>query len=654
MSRLEERLRVAADGTIVVRSGKVEFGQGIRVAFARLVAEELRVPLASVQVELGDTATAPWDMGTFGSLSVRLDGMALARAAAFARGCLLERAARRWKVPLAELTASAGAVSAPDGRRASYAELVGPDALAGDIPEQLELTAPGARAIVGTPGHAADPGLVTGATRFAADVRVPELVRGCVLHAPAYGARLVAVDDAAARAEAGVLAIVREGDFIGVVATHARQARAAAAKLVLEWAAPPAPTGPERHLLLRDDAGVAEAFGRAQTVLEADYELPHVANAPLGTSAALADVRADGVTIHAATQAPFRVRDDVARLLGLAVPRVRVIAEPSAGSFGRNNASDVAVEAARLSRAVGRPVLVEWSRADELRAAPNRPVLRAHLRVGLAADGQLAGWTSDLVTNPHVYFGDLAHMPDPMVVLTCGRNAIPPYRVPAARVALRIVPGAVRTGALRSLAGAPNVFAIESALDELAARAGVDPLELRLRNTADPRLIRVLERVAERAGWARRARGSGLGLACAVYNDTYIAQIAELEVPADRRVRVTRAWCALDCGTLVDPDGARNQIEGGIVHAISWALREELRHAEGRVLARGWDDYPIARFDDAPSAIDVSFTDDGRTPPTGVGEPGAVPFGAAIANAVAAACGVRIRTQPITPARLRG
>jgi CO/xanthine dehydrogenase Mo-binding subunit len=373
-----------------------------------------------------------------------------------------------------------------------------------------------------------------------------------------------------------------------------------------------------------------------------------VANAPIGTNTALADVRADRAVVHATTQSPFRMRDELARMLGLAPPSVHVIAGRAAGSFGRNNQTDAALEAARLSRAVGRPVLVEWSRADELQAASNRPMLRAHVRAGSDRDGRIVAWSSEVVTNPHVYFGELAHLPDDILVMSCGRNAVPPYTLPSASVTVRVVPATIRTAALRSLAAAPNVFAIESALDELAEQMALDPLELRLRNTADPRLRRVLERVAQRSGWARRPHGGGrgLGLACAIYNGTYVAQVAEVEITAANTVRVERAWCALDCGTLVDADGARNQVEGGIVHATSWALVERVPNSGGRVLARNWDDYPIARFDHAPRAIDVVFTDDGGTAPTGVGEPGAVPFGAAIANAIASACGARGRTQP--------
>lgn len=649
MNRLEDRLRVERDGTITVFSGKVELGQGIRAAFARLVAEGLRVPATAVRVELGDTATAPWDMGTFGSLSVRSDGALLARAAACARRCLVERAARRWGLPAELLTAEAGVVAAPDGRRASYAELVEGAPLAGDIAENRPI-APPARSD-SEPRREDRWALVTGAARFAADLRFPGMLHGCVLHAPALGARLESLEEAAARAVPGVLGVVREGDFAGVVAERPDQARAGLRALVAEWTeAMPSPRT-ERRLVLRDDP-VAPALATAAVAIDAHYELPHVANASLGTTTALADVHRDRAEIHATTQRPFGVRDEVAKLLGIAAQNVRVIAEPAAGSFGRNNNCDAALEAARLSRAVGRPVLVAWSRADELRAAPARPRLSARVQAGLDDAGRLVAWSSDVATNPHVYFGDLAQLPDQMVALTCARNAVPPYRIAAARVEVRIAPAEIRTAALRSLSAAPNVFAIESAIDELASAAAIDPLELRLRNTDDPRLRRVLACVAERSDWARRPRGDGIGrgLACAIYNDTYVAQVAEVAI-ASGRPHVRRAWCALDCGMVVDPDGARNQIEGGILHAISWALVEELRQDRGRVLARSWDDYPIARFHDAPWTIDIAFTDDGRAAPTGVGEPGVVPFGAAIANAVAAACGIRVRSQPIRDRR---
>jgi CO/xanthine dehydrogenase Mo-binding subunit len=382
--------------------------------------------------------------------------------------------------------------------------------------------------------------------------------------------------------------------------------------------------------------------------IEATYECPRVANAPIGTSVALADVRPDGVTIHAATQRPFGIRDVLANVLKVPREKIRVQAGLTTGTYGRNNAPEVAIEAALLSRAVGRPVHVEWSRADELRASPHRPELVAHVRAGLDAAGRLV-WSSEITTEPHVAGPDGMALPDELLAMTAGRNAVPSYDH-MGRVELHVIPAPVKTGALRSLAAAPNVFAIESAIDELARKAGEDPLELRLRLAGEPRLRRVLERVAERSGWGTRP---GLGIACAEYHDTYFAEVAEVEVSPGGKVRLLRAFCAVDAGVIVNADGARSQIEGGIVQGMSWTLLEELRHKDGRILAAGWDAYPIATFRDAPASIDVAFTHDGKAAPTGVGEIGAVAIGAAIANAVVAAGGARVRRLPLTPSRVR-
>ena len=608
MMRLEERLSIDPDGTVIVRSGKVEYGQGIRDAFARLVAVELAIDPSRVRVILGDTAETPWDMGTFGSLSVRMEGALLARAAAMARRLLEARAP-----------------------------------LAGEIPDDEPLLPVEKRPPAPARERQDARAVVTGEARFVGDLRVPGMLRGVVVHPPSPHAKLRTFDERAARAIPGVVAVVHDGDFLGVVAERADQARAAVEALAAGWEHAPPEQRPARNVVLRHDADAAGALAGAPSRFEAEYETPHVANASIGTSAGLADVGGGRATLHAATQRPFGLRDEVAAALGLPRPAVRVIAERSAGSYGRNNVADAALEAARLSHAVSRPVLVVWSRADELRSSPCRPALIARIRVGLRADGSIAAYASDVTTEPHTYGAD-ANLPDAVVAMTSGRNAIPCYELGAAQIDLHVVTTAVRTGALRSLAAAPNIFAIESAMDELAARAGADPLEYRLRHTGDPRLRHVLETVAERSGWAKRDRRS-LGLACAVYNGTYIAEVAEIE--ATPELRLLRAFAAVDCGRLVDPEGARNQIEGGIVQGASWALFEQLRDRDGRIEAAGWDDYPIVSFRTAPRSIDVAFTDDGRLPPTGLGEPGVVPMGAALANAVAAATGKRIRSLPL-------
>lgn len=657
MNRLEERLRIEPDSTIVVLSGKVEYGQGIRDAFARLVAEELGVQPERVRVVLGDTAQVPWDMGTFGSLSVRTDGMLLARAAAVARGQLVKRAAQLWGVDPMTLRVADGEVCAADGRRTSYSALAQPP-LSGEIPDDLPLVPPERRRILaGRMERRGARALVTGATRFIADLRPPGLLFGQRLHPPLQGARLGPVSDAAARMIPGVVAVVHNGAFLGVVAERPDQVRAAVAALEPRWESPAeAAEAPTRHVSLCRDSGVAAALSGPASVFEAMYEVPHVANASIGTCAGLADVGPDHAIVHAATQRPFGLREEAAALLGLPQERVRVIAERAAGSYGRNNAGDAGLEAARLSQAVGRPVLVVWSRADEFAASPSRPPLRARVRASLTGDGRIAAWASDVTTSPHAYGGTSFELPDAVVAMTSGRNAVPPYRIPALEVDLHVVRPAIRSGALRSLAAAPNVFAIESAMDELARLAGRDPLDFRLRHIDDPRLRRVLERVAERTDWSRRRGdgGRGLGLACAIYNGTYVAEVAEVAVGRSGEVEFLRAWCAVDCGTVVDPDGARNQIEGGIVQGASWALFEELHHQGGRVTATSWADYPIVTLANAPREIEVVFTDDGRLAPTGLGEPGAVPIGAALANAVAAATGERVRLLPLRPDRVRG
>jgi nicotinate dehydrogenase subunit B len=477
------------------------------------------------------------------------------------------------------------------------------------------------------------------------------MLRGHTLEPPVFDARLRTLDDRAARAMPGVVAVVHDDNFAGVVAERADQALAAVRALDARWDPPPDPP-PAVDLVLKDDAGVEAALAGAAMRLEARFVVPHVAHASIGPSAGAADVRADGAHIYTSTQRPFPLRDDAARLLGVAPDRVHVHPQFSSGTYGRNGGSDAALEAVRLSRAVGRPVLVQWTRAEEFRCSPNRPEVVGEIAAALDGSGRLTGWRYEEWTQPHAY-GSL-DMPPEVLGMTSGRNAIPPYRVPAT-VRLHVAHAKVRTGALRSLAAAPNVFAIESFMDEIALRLGVDPFEVRLRHLDDPRLRRVLEAVRERSGWAARPReaGRGFGTACTIYHGTYVAEVAEVVVEPGGRVRLERVWCAVDPGRLVHPDGARNQAEGAIQQAASWALLEEVRHTDGRVVPASFGDYPIATFRDAPRHIDVTFTADRTDRSTGMGEPCAVPVAAAIANAVVAAGGARVRTLPLGPAAVR-
>ncbi len=645
--KVEERIRIEPDGTVVALSGKIEFGQGLRTAFSRIVAEELALPLERVRVVLGETDEVPWDMGTFGSMSVATDGNALRRVAAFARERLLDRAAERLEADRDALSLDAGSVRGPGGESVSYAELVRDAPIAGEAPETTpRVPPPDERRPRRLEAHA----IVTGAACFAADVRLAGMLRGHALVPPVHGARLVKLDDAAVRAMPGVVAVVHDGDFAGVVAKRDEQALAAARALEAEWA-PPADPPPAKHIELQADEQARAAFAAGGQQLSARYVAPHIAHASIGTSAAVVDVREDGTNVYVATQRPFPLRDEIAGICGLAAERVHVHPQMSSGTYGRNGGSDAALEAARLSRAVGRPVLVQWTRAEELRRSPYRPEVIGEV-AAVVEGGRIAAWRYTEHTNPHTYGG--GELPPQVVIMTSGRNAVPRYRMPV-EAHLYIENAPVRTGAFRSLAAAPNTYAIESFMDEIARHLETDPFELRLAHLDDARLRGVLEAVREQSGWAGRPReaGRGSGVACTLYHGTYVAEVVEVRVTPSGRVKLERVWCAVDPGRIVHPDGAVNQAEGAIQQAASWTLMEELRHRDGRVLPASFGDYPVARFSDAPASIEVQIVGDGNAPSTGMGEPPSVPIAAAVANAVFDASGARVRTLPITQSAVR-
>ncbi|TMC02482.1 MAG: hypothetical protein E6J35_09110 [Chloroflexi bacterium] len=610
--KLEERIRIEPDGSVTAFSGKIEFGQGIRTAFAQLVANELDVPVERVRVVLGDTAQVPFDFGTFGSNSVAQEAPALRLAAAFARRSLIRRASAHLGLPAARLDTRGGTIGDGDGKRVSYADLVRDAPLTGAVPDNEPLLPPERWGSIGKPLSRVEArDIVTGRARYSADVRPARLARGAIARPPARGGRATRVDDQAARAMPGVIAVVHDGDIVGVVAEREEQARAAADALEIDWEMPKSEPSETQVVAMREDAGTDAALASAALTRSATYTLPSIASASIGPSAAVVDVRPDGATVYAGTHRPFGLRDAVAGSVGLPKESVRVMPQMSSGTYGRSSAPDVSVEAAVLSKHARRPVLVQWSRAEEFAYSPSRPEAVLEVTAGLDASGNMV-------------------------------------------VVLYVEPTPLRTANFRSLAAAENVFAIESFVDELAHASQQDPLAFRLRHSGDPRLRRVMERVADVSGYGKKLPArQGHGFACTLYHGTYVAQVAEVEVAASGAVRVLRVWCVVDPGLVINPDGVRNQVEGGIQQSASWTLLEELRHKNGRVATTSWDTYPIATFRDAPESIAVLVEGDSGAPSTGVGEPGAVPTPAAIANAVFAACGARVRDVPLTPQRVR-
>jgi isoquinoline 1-oxidoreductase len=605
-------LHAAADGTVTAFTGKVDVGQDNRTALSLLVAAGLGVPAESVRLVMGDTDLCPYDEGTFGSRSIVDAGPLLRAAAAAARRSLAHR-------PLGE------------GERRVELASADADALA---------PAPPARA------RRATLEIVTGAARYPSDLTRPRLLHGGALHAPP-GARLRSLDLAAARALAGVT-VVHEGEFVGATAPDPETVALALRTVEVEWELPEGPG--ERELVeylrshpvelegwsgsFRHEAGdVRRALAEADVQLAATYTTAYLAHVPLETRAALAVWEGERLTVWTGTQRPFAVRAELALELRVPEDQVRVLAPTAGGGFGGKHTGEAAVEAARLARAVGAPVKVRWSREAEFRAAYVRPAAVIDVRSGARADGTLTAWQF-------------------LNVNAGAAGILCPYAIPNQEIAFQAADSPLRQGSYRALAATANHFARESQLDELAHHLGVDPVELRLRHLEDERLAAVLRAAAERAGWNEQLcpDGAGLGIACGVEKDARVATCAAVHVEPDGSLQVTRIVTAFDCGAIVDADNLTNQIEGAIVMGLGGALFEQVELEHGRMLTGSLTDYRVPRFTDVPP-IEVVLLDRPDLPSAGAGETPIVCVAPALANAIFAATGTRLRSLPLVPGR---
>jgi CO/xanthine dehydrogenase Mo-binding subunit len=692
-------LAIDEQGAVTLYVGKVELGTGIQTALAQIAAEALDVPFARVTVVQGDTALTPDQGYTAGSKSLQVAGPVVRQAAARARAVLIRRAAMRLGVPIDGLVVKDGVVQVADdpGTAVRYGDLAGEpfaEAVTGDAP----VKAPADYTIVGRSIQRVDlPAKLTGAPAYVQDVEIEGMLHGRVVRPyvrtmDGVGTTIVEVDDGAAKNVPGVVQIVREGSFVGIVAEREEQAIAASRALKVTWSEPE--TLPDaagffdrmKELVVEDrelaNAGDVEgALGTAAQVAEAWYRFPAQAHAPIAPSCAVADVRADGATIYSHTQGVYQLRNAVAALIGLAPERVRVIYREGAGCYGHDGAEDVAADAALLSKAVGKPVRVQWMREDEFAWEPKAPPMLSHVRGGLDAAGNIVAWDYEVWTPTHttrpggnpagLLAGQLIDPPAGTMVSPNGggdRNAPHTYAFPNDRVSVHWVGSApLRPSALRSLGGTANTTANEGFLDELSAAAGADPIAFHLRHLTDPRAIDVVNKVAEVSGWLARTSGpvssgatavsgvlAGRGVAFVRYETlySYVAVVAEVEVDPKRgNVRVTKVTVAHDCGLIVNPDGLTNQIEGNVIQGISRALKEEVTYDEHAVTSLDWSTYPILTFPEVP-AIEVALIDRPDEPPWGAGEVALCPMVAAIGNAIFDATGARLRTVPYTAERV--
>lgn len=650
-------LLVGADGRVTVLSGKIEMGQGVITSLAQMAAEELRVPLSAVDMVMGDTDRCPWDMGTFGSLSTRFFGPPLRAAAAEARAVLLELGSERLRVPIASLSAEDGAVfvtTAP-ARRVTYGDLAKGRRIERHRTAKPPLREFGAFTLSGRDTKRTDArAKATGAAKYAGDERLPGMLVARVLRPPVHGATAKRVDTSAAERMAGVTVVHRD-DLVAVLHADPEAAAAALAAVVAEYDVPAATVDTESifdRLLEkapapedRESKGDLEAGRRAATErFEHRYENGYGAHAPIETHTALARFEGGKLTVWTATQTPFPDQQAVARALELPAEAVRIVTPFVGGGFGgKSGTPRAAIEAARLARITGRPVQVAFTREEEFFYDAFRPAGVVLVESGMDAAGRLTLW-------------------DHRVHGAGSRGAEQFYDVPNHRLRVHgrwgqgegsVHPFA--TGPWRAPGANLNVFARESHLDVMAAKAGVDPLEFRLRNTSDPRMRSVLKAAAERFGWTPAAGpgGRGHGLACGIDAGTYAAVFVEVDVDrASGRVRVKRMVCAQDMGQVVNPDGARMQMEGCLVMGLGYALTETLRFEGGNVLDRGFATYEVPRLSMLPEIETVLVPNDALSPQGG-GEPAIVPVGGAIANAVFDATGARLFRMPLAPEDVR-
>ena len=649
-------LRIGEDGRVSCLVGKIEMGQGVVTSLAQMLADELDVPLESVDMIMGDTDLCPWDMGTFGSLSTRVFGPALRAAGAEARLALLELGAEYLKVPQDRLMTVDGFVvdSADRQTKVAYAKLAKGRKIERLLTGKAPLKKPSAFKIMNKALTRRDAEeKVTGKARFAGDLRFPGMLYAKLLRPPAHGAKLLEVNLAEAKKMDGVK-VVQDKDMVAVLHRSPDVAEQALAKVKAKFDVPKSDLDDKNifdHLLkvapegksVQKDGDIQVGMSQSTALLEATYYNDYVAHAPMEPHTAVATVDGEKVTVWASTQNPFTAKEEIARELGVESQNVRVITPYVGGGFGGKTKNLQAVEAARLAKLTGKPVQVAYNRQEEFFYDAFRPAAIVKITSGVSGSGAISMW------DYHVYFAGERGAPHFYNIPHHTTTAYNSSWVGAAASHPFV------TGPWRAPGNNTNSFARESQIDMMAAKAGMDPVEFRLKNLTEKKMIRVLTAAAEKFGWkpAKTPSMRGLGVACGIDAGTYVASIAEVAVDKSTgKVKVKRVVCAQDMGLVINPAGATIQMEGCIMMGLGYALTEQVRFKGGEVLDHNFDTYEIPRFSWLPS-IETVIIDDKDADPQGGGEPAIVVMGAIIANAIFDATGVRLYHLPMTPERIK-
>jgi nicotinate dehydrogenase subunit B len=680
--KLSSWVKFSREGQVTLSPGKVEIGQGIVTALAQIAADELDVDIGRVQMVRASTAASPNEGVTSGSLSIQQSGRAIRQACAEIRQIFLDAAADRLGIDANVLDISDGTIFGPGNVQTSYWELADEISLDCDATMDAAPKSATRRALAGQSVQRLDlPDKVFARPRFIHDCALPSMLHGRVLRPERSRAKLAELNENGARAVANLVAIVRDGSFAGVVSKTEDGAEAAlkALRKGANWAAGEAlPDENDLAAFLKaqpvestviDTRASPKTIGGLRT-MRRQYTRPYIAHASIAPSCAMAQWNGDRVHVWTHSQGVYLLRADLALVLKIPVENITVEHMEGAGCYGHNAADDVALDAVLLARAAGgRPVRVQWSRADEMTHAPFGAAMAIEIEADLDTQNEIVNWRHSIWSNGHaarpgraaqpaLLAGFELENPFPRIISANppqanggggDRNSIPLYDFPSWKIeSHRLLTMPVRTSALRTLGAQGNVFAIESFLDELATERGEDPIAFRLRHLRDERAKDVIRAAARRANWKPAKKpGAGYGAGFARYKNTgaYCAAIAEIE--GDEDIRVKRLTLAVDVGEAINPDGVVNQIEGGAIQATSWVLKERVRFDSERITSNSWTDYPILRFSEVPEVV-VEVIQRSDIDPVGAGEAAHGPVTAAIANAVYDALGVRIRSLPIT------
>jgi nicotinate dehydrogenase subunit B len=642
-------LHIGEDGSVTGLVGKVEIGQNVRTSLSQTIADELRVPLDSVRMVMGDTSLSPFDAGTFGSRSTPTMTPQLRKVAAAARTYLLGKAAEHWKVPVEKLVAANGQISQAGSERSlRYAQLVREDLWVDKVPSTEQVTPPADWKIAGRSVEKVNGrSFVTGAHEYSTDLRLPGMLYGKILRPPSFGATITAYDDSAAKGMKDVL-LVRDGDFVGAAAATVATAEQALRALQIQWKEVPQISDKEIFAYLKKNAkpsteerfrqkqgSIAEGLAAAAHQMNATYNVAYIAHAPLEPRAAVAQWTNGKLTVWMGTQRPFAVRDDLADTFHLTERDVRVMVPDTGSAYGGKHTSDAGLEAARLARAAeGRPVQLVWTRQEEFTWAYFRPAGVIEVRSGIAADGKLTAWEF------HNYHSGMSAIDSPYAVA----NQFTEYHP---------VPLVLRSGSYRGLAATANHFARETHMDELAHLAQMDPLQFRLNNLTDARMKAVLEAGAEKFAWPckRTGEGQGFGVAAGCEKGSYVATFAEISAnPRNGTFHVVKLVEAFECGAVVNPDGLRNQVVGAMIQGLGGALFEAVQFENGKITNNHFASYRLPRFRDVPE-IETVLLDRKDIPSAGAGETPIMTVAPAIGNAFFDASNVRLRDLPLMPER---